>query len=154
MSEQGGGATMVDVGGKAPTVRTATAEAWLTALPEVVERVRSGGVAKGDVLRVSEVAGLFAAKRTPALLPMCHPIALSGAEVRAEVVGERQLRIVATARTLDRTGVEMEVLTAASVAALTVYDMLKAYDPAMVIGPVRLLEKTGGKHGDWRPTQG
>jgi cyclic pyranopterin phosphate synthase len=146
----GTGATMVDVGDKAPTIRSARAEARVQALPEVVARVREGRVAKGDPLRVAEVAGLFALKRTSDLLPMCHPIGLNGAEVRAEIAAADALLVTVTARTFDRTGVEMEVLTAASVAALTLYDMLKMYDPAMVIGPVRLLEKSGGKHGDWR----
>ncbi len=145
-----GAATIVDVAHKPATARSARAEAWLTASPEVVRRVREGRVEKGDALRVAEVAGLFALKRTAELLPMCHPIGVSGAQVRAHVASESQLRVEAVARTFERTGVEMEVLTAASVAALTLYDMLKRYDPGMEIGPVRLLEKSGGEHGDWR----
>lgn len=143
------GARMVEVGDKPVTSRTATAEAWLTTRVDVVDRVRELKVEKGDALRVAEVAGLMAMKRTADLLPMCHPLPLSGAELQAEIVGDDQLRVTAKARTRDRTGVEMEVLTAASVAALTLYDLLKMYDPAMVIGPVRLLEKDGGKHGHW-----
>lgn len=143
------GSVMVDVGAKEPTRRTATAEAFLTTRPDVVTRVVEGGVAKGDPLRAAEIAGLFGIKRTPDLLPMCHPIPVSGAEVQVTIVGANQLRVVARATTLDRTGIEMEVLTAASIAALTLYDMLKAYDPGMRIGPVRVLEKTGGKTGDW-----
>ncbi len=147
-------ATMIDVSDKAVTARAARAEAWLTASAEVVARVRAGAVEKGDALRVAEVAGLAGAKQTAFLLPMCHPIGVSGAEVRAEVASDTRLRVVASARTLDRTGVEMEVLTAAAIAALTLYDMLKLYDPGMVIGPVRLLEKSGGKHGDWNADVG
>jgi cyclic pyranopterin phosphate synthase len=141
---------IIDVSEKTPSDRTARAEAVLSTSPEVIDRVRAGEVSKGDVLRTAEVAGLFAMKRTADLLPMCHPLPLSGADVKASVSGASTLRVEAFARTLDRTGVEMEVLTAASVAALTLYDMLKKYDPAIVIGPVRLLEKTGGKSGHWR----
>lgn len=142
-------AVMIEVGAKPPTDRMARAEAWLTTRADVVDRVRAGTVEKGDALRVCEVAGLMALKRTADLLPMCHPIPVSGAVVRAEVAGTAQLRVECRARTHDRTGVEMEVLTAASVAALTLYDLLKMYDPAMQIGPVRLLEKSGGKNGHW-----
>src|SRR5689334_3397905 len=120
------GAHMVDVGEKAITRRTAVAEAFITMRADVVARVRAGQVAKGDPLRTCEVAGLFALKKTPDLLPMCHPIPVSGADLRAEVASDTQLRVVASASTLDRTGVEMEVLTAASIAALTLFDMLKA----------------------------
>lgn len=144
------GAIMIEVGDKAATTRIAVAEAWLTTREDVIAKVREGSVEKGDALRVSEVAALFALKRTPDLLPMCHPISSTGAQIRAEIASPTQLRVVASARTHDRTGIEMEVLTAASIGALTLYDMLKRYDPAMVIGPVRLLEKTGGKHGHWR----
>lgn len=149
MSSETTGARMVEVGEKAITARFAVAEAWLTLRSDVVERVRAGQVEKGDALRVAEVAGLMGLKRTADLLPMCHPIPVSGAELRAEIVDATRLRVTARARTLDRTGVEMEVLTAASVAALTLYDLLKMYDPAIEIGPVRLLEKDGGKHGHW-----
>jgi cyclic pyranopterin phosphate synthase len=142
---------IIDVADKAPTDRTARAEAIVTTTREVVDRVRTGEVSKGDVLRTAEVAGLFAMKRTSDLLPMCHPLPLSGADVQASVAGETTLRVEACARTLDRTGVEMEVLTAASIAALTLYDMLKKYDAAIVVGPIRLLEKTGGKSGRWTP---
>jgi len=142
---------IIDVADKAPTDRTARAEAILTTLPEAIARVRAGEVSKGDVLRAAEVAGLFAMKRTADLLPMCHPLPLSGADVKASIDGPTTLRVEAAARTLDRTGVEMEVLTAASIAALTLYDMLKKYDPAIVVGPIRLLEKTGGKSGRWTP---
>jgi cyclic pyranopterin phosphate synthase len=141
---------MVDVGDKPVTVRTAIAEALLTTQLEVIARVRAGEVAKGNPLAVSEVAGLMGLKRTPDLLPLCHPIGVNGADVKVSVVSDTSIRVVVSARTSDRTGVEMEVLTGASLAALCVYDMLKMYDPAIVIGPIRLLEKTGGKSGDWR----
>ena len=144
-----GSARMIDVGAKPETDRSATAEAIVTTLAEVIARVRAGTVEKGDVLRVSEVAGLQGMKRTADLLPLCHPISINGAEVIASVASDTTIRIVVTARTHDRTGVEMEALVAASTAALCVHDMLKHYDPAIVIGPIRLLEKTGGKSGRW-----
>lgn len=149
MAEPSGGTGMVDVGDKEVTRREAVAEAVVTTRVDVIARVRAGAVPKGDVLRSAETAGLFALKRTPDLLPHCHPIALRGGGLVAEVVGDDRLRFVARARADDRTGVEMEVLTAATVAALTAYDMLKMFDPEMVIGPVRLLEKSGGKSGHW-----
>ena len=147
------GARMIDVGAKAPTDRTATAEARLTTRPDVIDRVRAGGVEKGDPLRISEVAGIQGMKKTADLLPLCHPIGINGAEVHAEIESDRTLRVVATARTHDRTGVEMEALTGVSIAALCLYDMLKRYDPAIVVGPIRLLEKTGGKSGVWQPEE-
>jgi cyclic pyranopterin phosphate synthase len=140
---------IIDVADKAATDRTAQAEAMLSTTAEVVRRVIEGGVTKGDVLRTAEVAGLYAMKRTSDLLPMCHPLPLAAADVQAVVDGPTTLRVTAFARTFDRTGVEMEALTAVSVAALTLYDMLKKYDPAIVVGPIRLLEKTGGKSGRW-----
>lgn len=154
MTEETTGARMVEVGDKPVTSRTAVAEAWLTTRPDVIERVSARRVEKGDALRVAEIAGLMAMKRTADLLPMCHPLPLSGAELTAQVAGDDRLHVTAKARTKDRTGVEMEVLTAASVAALTLYDLLKMYDPAMVIGPVRLVEKDGGKSGHWTAPQG
>ena len=141
---------MVDVGDKPVTVRTAVAEARLTTRVDVIDRIRAGEVAKGNPLQVSEVAGLMGIKRTADLLPLCHPIGVNGAEVKVTVESDTSLRVIVSARTHDRTGVEMEVLTGASVAALCLYDMLKMYDPAIVIGSLRLLEKTGGKSGDWR----
>ncbi len=142
---------MIDVGEKSPTDRVARAEALVTTRADVIARVRDGALEKGDVLRVSEVAGLQGMKRTAELLPLCHPIGINGAELRVSVASDTTLRVEATARTHDRTGVEMEALTAVSVAALCVYDMLKRYDPAIVIGPIRLLEKSGGKSGTWVP---
>ncbi len=143
------GAHMIDVGDKAETVRTAVAEAIVSTRADVIERVRTGTVQKGDPLRVAEVAGLMGVKRTAELLPLCHPIGLNGADLVVAIRDDTSLRVEVSARTYARTGVEMEVLTAASIAALTLYDMLKMYDPAIVIGPVRLLEKTGGKSGNW-----
>ena len=144
-----GDARMVDVSGKEPTVREARAGAFVRMSPETVAVVRAGGLAKGDALGVAKIAGIMAAKRTPELIPLCHPLALSGIDV-ALGLEEEGVRIEATVRTRDRTGVEMEALVAASVAALTVYDMCKAVDKGIVIAEVGLLEKTGGKSGPWR----
>jgi len=146
-----GGARMVDVGAKAATTRSATAEGTIRMSPEAFRLVADGAVAKGDVLSVSQLAGTMAAKRTAELIPLCHPLGLDHIEVRAvlddAVPG---VRVRATVRTNGRTGVEMEALTAVSVALLTVYDMVKSADREMEVGPVRLLEKTGGSRGDWR----
>jgi cyclic pyranopterin phosphate synthase len=140
---------MIDVGAKAPTDRTATAEAILTTRADVIALVRAGPLRKGDPLRVSEVAGIQGVKKTADLLPLCHPIGVNGVEVVSAIASDTTIRVTVTARTHDRTGVEMEALVGASTAALCVYDMLKHYDPAIVIGPIRLLEKTGGKSGRW-----
>src|SRR3989449_11157640 len=146
-----GRARMVDVGDKAITVRTATAEGAIRMSPEAYRRVAEQAVVKGDVLAVSEVAGTMAAKRTAELIPLCHPVGLDHVEVEAtldESLPGVQVRAVAKA--VGRTGVEMEALTAVSVTLLTVYDMLKAADRGMEIEAVRLVEKTGGTRGDWR----
>ncbi|HEX3907033.1 MAG TPA: cyclic pyranopterin monophosphate synthase MoaC [Mycobacteriales bacterium] len=140
---------MVDVSGKDVTVRTATATGRVTTSSEVVALVRSGGLPKGDALSVARIAGLMAAKRTPDLLPLCHPIALHGVTVDLDV-DDTGVAIRVTTRTADRTGVEMEALTAVAVAALTLIDMVKAVDPAASIGDIRVEEKTGGATGDWR----
>ena len=141
---------MVEVGERAVTRREATAEGWISLRPELLQLVLAGGAAKGDVLAVARVAAIQAAKRTWELIPLCHPIALSGVSVQLQPDGEgRGLRIEVTARTTGPTGVEMEALTAVQVGLLTVYDMLKSADPAMTIGPVRLLAKSGGRNGDW-----
>ena len=145
-----GSARMVDVGGKPVTTRVAIAEAVLTAAPETLERIRGGSIEKGDVLAVARLAGIMGAKRTADLIPLCHPLPLESATVSFEFVGETTLRIVAKTHVAAKTGVEMEALTAASVAALTVYDMVKAIDRGVEIGPVRLVEKRGGKSGTWR----
>jgi cyclic pyranopterin monophosphate synthase len=139
---------MVDVSDKAVTLRTATAEAILELPRAAIDALEAGGVGKGDPLVVAQLAGILAAKQTSALIPLCHPIPLSSVDVNLERV-EDGVRVVATARTSDRTGVEMEALTAASIAALTVYDMLKAASKGIEITRVRLLSKTGGKSGDY-----
>jgi cyclic pyranopterin phosphate synthase len=143
-----GAARMVDVSGKDVTVRTATATGRVIVSPDVVRLLRSDGVPKGDAVAVARIAGIQAAKRTPDLVPLCHPIAIHGVTVDIEIVDEGA-EIRATVRTADRTGVEMEALTCVAVAALTFVDMVKAVDPAAVIGAVQVEEKTGGKTGDW-----
>jgi len=147
--DSAGNARMVDVSGKAITVRSATAAAFVRCPAGVVALLRSGGVPKGDVLAVARIAGIAAAKRTPELLPLAHVIGVHGVEVDVEVV-EDGVRIAATVRTADRTGVEMEALTAASVAALAVVDMVKGVDRTVEIEHVRLLAKDGGRSGSWR----
>jgi len=147
--DETGAARMVDVSAKDVTRRQAVATGRVVVSPEVVRLLRGEGVPKGDALGVARVAGILAAKRTPDLVPLCHPLAISGVTVDLEVVDEG-VHIAATVRTTDRTGVEMEALTAVSVAALTVVDMVKAVDKAAVITEVRVETKTGGKSGDWR----
>ena len=144
-----GRARMVDVGDKAETTRTARAEAKLLASPETLALARSGNAKKGDVVAVAELAGVMAAKKTADLIPLCHPLPLSNIQVAIDIE-ETFIRVTSLARTAGKTGVEMEALTAASVAALTLYDMLKAADKAMTIEGLRLLEKTGGASGDYK----
>jgi cyclic pyranopterin phosphate synthase len=139
---------MVDVGGKEKTERVAVATALLRMLPATMERILQGKIEKGDVLAAARLAGVMAAKRTPDLVPLCHPIALSGVEVHLTPV-EAGLEIRATVRTVDRTGVEMEALTSACAAALTVYDMCKSVDRGMVMERVQLDHKSGGRSGTW-----
>lgn len=146
--DEAGAARMVDVGDKAVTARTATATGRVDLSPEVVALLRGQGVPKGDALAVARIAGIMGAKRTPDLVPLCHPISLSGVTVDL-VVDDAGVAVSATARTTDRTGVEMEALTAVSVACLTLVDMTKAVDPRAVIGAVQVEAKTGGKTGDW-----
>lgn len=143
-----GHARMVDVTDKQPTVRSATAEGFVRCAPTIVAALRDGSVPKGDVLAVARIAGIQAAKRTPELLPLAHVIGVHGCTVDLEITDEG-IRITATARTADRTGVEMEALTAVSVAALAVVDTVKALDKATSIEQVRLVAKSGGKSGDW-----
>ena len=143
-----GRARMVDVSEKTPTLRTATAAGTVRMSPATAEAIRTGGVPKGDVLAVAQVAGVMAAKRTGEIIPMCHPLALTGVDVRF-ALREDAVEIEATVRCKGETGVEMEALHAVSAAALTVYDMCKAIDRGMVIEEIRLLEKTGGK-SDYR----
>jgi cyclic pyranopterin phosphate synthase len=144
-----GAARMVDVSGKDVSRRTAVASGRVLLSAEVVALLRGDGVPKGDALGVARIAGIMAAKRTPDLIPLCHPIALSGVEVDLVVLDDA-VAIQATARTTDRTGVEMEALTAVSVAALALIDMVKAVDPAAVVTDVRVEHKSGGVHGDWQ----
>ena len=148
-----GNARMVDVGDKAETERVAVARATVTMLPATLALIRDGKAAKGDVLAVAQLAGIMAAKRTPDLIPLCHPLALSSVKVELALDPARNaVDIEATCKLKGRTGVEMEALTAASVAALTVYDMCKAVDRGMVICDVRLLHKSGGKSGTFDAT--
>jgi cyclic pyranopterin phosphate synthase len=145
-----GRARMVDVSAKDETDRVAVAGARVVMRPETLERIRSGGVAKGDVLAVARLAGIMAAKRTAELIPLCHPLALTSVEIDLACRPEKAaVEITAACRVRGRTGVEMEALTAASVAALTIYDMCKAIDRGMVVTDLRLLKKSGGKSGEW-----
>lgn len=146
--DSAGAARMVDVSAKDVTVRTATAAGRVLVSAVVVGLLRGDGMPKGDVLAVARIAGIQGAKRTPDLVPLCHPIALHGVTVDLSVADDA-VEITAVARTADRTGVEMEALTAVACAGLTVIDMVKAVDPAAVITDVRVLSKTGGKTGPW-----
>ncbi|MCW2615395.1 MAG: moaC [Frankiales bacterium] len=146
--DESGAARMVDVAAKDVTVRSATATGRVELSAETVALLRGEGVPKGDALAVARVAGIMGAKRTPDLIPLCHPISLSGVTVDL-VVDDAGVAVSATARSADRTGVEMEALTAVSVACLTLVDMTKAVDPRAVIGAIRVETKTGGKKGDW-----
>ena len=143
-----GAAQMVDVSAKADTVREAVAEGVITMAPAVIAAIRAGDIKKGDVLGTARIAGIIAAKQTSNLIPLCHPLPIASVSVDFDYV-EAGVRVETRVRTNGKTGVEMEALTAASVALLTIYDMAKALDKAMVIGPVRLLAKSGGKSGDW-----
>lgn len=148
-----GRAVMVDVSAKQATERTATAQATVFMLPETLARIRDGGVGKGDVLSVARLAGIMAAKRTPDLIPLCHPLALTSVTVDLLADEARNaVDIVATCKLKGRTGVEMEALTAASITALTVYDMCKAIDRGMRISDIRLVHKSGGKSGTFEAT--
>lgn len=146
--DEQGRARMVDVSDKPATAREAIARGFVRMTPETLALAVSGSGRKGDVRAVAELAGVMAAKQTSSLIPLCHPLALSRVEVSVEP-GEGGLSVTARVKTTGPTGVEMEALTAVSVACLTIYDMLKAAEKGMVIEAVRLLEKTGGKSGDW-----
>lgn len=149
-----GEAHMVDVGDKAVTQRSATAESYVTMTTECLELIQSGKHKKGDVFAVARIAGIQAAKRCSDLIPLCHPLMLSKITVTLEAQPDAsRVRIEATCGLAGQTGVEMEALTASSVAALTLYDMCKAVDKNMTIGPTRLLSKSGGRSGDWQATQ-
>ena len=151
--DEQGAARMVDVSGKDVSVRTAVARGRVAVSAEVVGLLRGGGVPKGDALAVARIAGIQAAKRTPDLIPLCHPLAIHGVGIDLEVHDDH-VSIQATVRTADRTGVEMEALTCVCVAALALIDMVKAVDPAAVIDGVRLVEKTGGRRGHWVRDEG
>jgi cyclic pyranopterin phosphate synthase len=147
--DSAGQARMVDVSGKDVTARTATATGKVLLSPEAIAALRSGTVPKGDALAVARIAGIQGAKRTPELIPLCHPIGLHGVTVDLTVQDDG-VAITVVARTADRTGVEMEALTAVTTGALALIDMVKAIDPAAIITAVRVEEKTGGKTGLWR----
>jgi cyclic pyranopterin monophosphate synthase len=144
-----GASRMVDVGGKPETLRTARASGTIRMAPATLARIRDRSLAKGDVLEVARLAGIMAAKRTSDLIPLCHPLPLNSVTVELAPQGDDRLRIEAQVQTVGRTGVEMEALTAVSVAALTVYDMVKAIDRGMTIESIRLEEKTGGQSGTY-----
>jgi len=146
-----GRARMVDVSDKAPTARTATAVGTLSCSPSTLDAIRTGATPKGSVIATAELAGIMAAKRTAELIPLCHPLPLTKVEVRIEIDEDLPgLRVASEVRTNAPTGVEMEALTAVSVACLTLFDMLKAIDRAMVIGDIAVTSKSGGKSGDWK----
>jgi len=145
-----GQARMVDVSAKSPTARTAVATARITAHPQVVKALLAGELPKGDTLAVARIAGIQAAKRTAELIPLCHPLPLDAAEIDIAPSGGDALVVTARIGTTARTGVEMEALTAASIAALTIYDMAKSLDKTISIGPIRLERKTGGKSGEFQ----
>lgn len=144
-----GRARMVDISGKADTVRTAIASTAVQMRPETLQAIRGRTIGKGDVLAVAQIAGIMAAKKTSDIIPMCHPIKLTGVDIAFSDNEKDVLSIRATVKTTGGTGVEMEALTAVSAAALTVYDMCKAIDKGMTIGPTQLERKTGGKSGDF-----
>jgi len=149
--DETGAAHMVDVSDKAVTTRTAVAEGTVTMQAATLDLIRTGSAAKGDVVATARIAGIMAAKKTHELIPLCHPIMLSKVTIDIEFDSDLPgLRVRATTKVAERTGVEMEALTAVSVACLTIYDMAKAVDRGMTIGAIRLLEKTGGRSGDWQ----
>lgn len=145
-----GAARMVDVSDKADTAREAIAEGFVVMQPATLALILEGGLAKGDVIAVARIAAIMAAKRTSELIPMCHPLPVTGVTVDLAPAGDDRLRVLASVKTTGKTGVEMEALTSVAVAALTVYDMCKAVDRAMRVEGVRLLHKRGGKSGEWR----
>ncbi len=147
--DESGAAHMVDVGGKPVTAREAVATGRITMSAEAAAAIAAGSVKKGDVLAVARVAGIMAAKKTAELIPLCHPLPLTRVSIDL-TPDETGITATATAATDGKTGIEMEALTAVSVALLTIYDMAKALDKAMTIGDIRLLSKTGGKSGDWK----
>ncbi len=148
--DEHGSARMVDVGAKEITARMARAESFVTMQPETLRLILDKRVAKGDVFEVARLAGIMATKRTADLIPLCHPLGIDAVDVALSAVNETTVRIEATVRIHGRTGIEMEALTAVSIAALTIYDMCKAIDRGMTLGPTRLLEKLGGKSGHYQ----
>lgn len=142
-------AQMVDVSAKNESERVAVAKSQVKMKPETLERIKAGQIGKGDVLAVAQVAGIMAAKKTWEIIPMCHPLFLTGIDIRFEYTGEDTVALEATVKTTGKTGVEMEALTAVNAAALTIYDMCKAMDKGMIIGPTYLQSKTGGKSGEY-----
>ena len=149
--DRSGAANMVDVGDKAVTERVAVAEGAVVMAPETLDAIRAGDAKKGDVIGTARIAGIMAAKRTSELIPLCHPLALTKVAVEIDAVDDLPgLRVRATAKVSGRTGVEMEALTAVSVACLTIYDMAKALDRGMAITGIHLVEKSGGRSGTWR----
>ncbi len=149
--DNNGRVRMVDVTAKTATVRQATARGVIRMTPRIIEQIQSGSIAKGNVLETARIAGVMAAKKTADLIPMCHPLAITHAAVDFEILPEKHaVEILATVSLAGKTGVEMEALTAVSVAALTLYDMCKALDKGMVISDICLLEKTGGKSGTYK----
>lgn len=148
-----GAAHMVDVGGKPATARRAVASGRITMSAEVLEAIREGNAPKGDVLSAARLAGIMAAKRTGDLIPLCHPLGLEAVSVEFAYEADG-IRATATASLTGKTGVEMEAMTAVSLALLTIYDMAKAIDKGMVISDIRLIAKSGGKSGDWKATEG
>ncbi len=146
--DESGAAHMVDVGGKAETARSATASGRIRMSEAALQAIRSGDAPKGDVLGTARIAAIMAAKRTGELIPLCHPLGLDSIQVEFDYE-DAAIRVTATASLVGKTGVEMEALTAASIALLAIYDMAKALDKGMVIEEIRLLRKTGGKSGDW-----
>lgn len=152
--DQKGQAHMVDVSDKDQTKRSATARALVSMKDSTMDKILAGGLAKGDVFATARIAGIQAAKKTSDLIPLCHPLMLTKVSVEIEQISGTQLAVFCTCALSGKTGVEMEALTGASVASLTLYDMCKAVDKGIVIEEVKLLEKTGGKSGDWRATNG
>ncbi len=151
---QDGNAHMVDVGSKDSTQRTAVTSGWISMLPATLEKVRSGSHKKGDVLGIARIAGIMAAKRTPDLIPLCHPLMLTHVDLEFHIDDiENRIYCQCTVETRGQTGVEMEALTATQVALLTIYDMCKAVDRGMLMGGIGLLEKKGGKSGHWQRTE-
>ncbi len=145
---------MIDVGGKPTSLRAARASGRLLAHPDTVRRIREGTLEKGDAVAAARLAGIMAAKRTAEIVPLCHPLPLDSVSVSIDFDDPEGVSIVATVRSVGRTGVEMEALVAVSAAALTLYDMTKSIDPGMTIDRIRLDEKTGGTRGDWRRGEG